>query len=150
MRAEIRRVICQAIALIVLAAALTSLVEADPLPCSPPQSPQACYERYLQAIPKATQLRDLYMFLSSDRVRQLERGLAVAQAKGVDPRQIERETLTMLRQGSSRPERIRVHRYEREAGLRVERADVITDVRLMIEDGQWRIADERVRANPRF
>lgn len=149
MRAEIRRVICQAIALIVLAAALTSLVEADPLPCSP-QSPQACYERYLQAIPKATQLRDLYAFLSSDRVRQLERGLAAAQAKGVDPRQIERETLTMLRQGSSRPERIREHRYEREASLRVERADVITDVRLMIEDGQWRIADERVRVNPRF
>src|SRR5688572_28071674 len=128
MRGNIRRVICQAIALIVLAAVLTSMVEANPPPCSPPQSPQACYERYLQAIPKATQLRDLYAFLSSDRVRQLERSLATAQAKGIDPRQIERETLTMLQQGSTRPERIREHRYEREASLRVERADIIMDV----------------------
>ena len=150
MRADLRRVLCQAIALIVLAAALTSLVEADPPPCSPPQSPQACYVRYLQAIPKAMQLRDLYAFLSSERVRQLEQSLAAAQAKGIDPRQIERETLTMLRQSSTRPERIREHRYEREASLRVERADVIMDVRLMIEDGRWRIADERVRVTPRF
>lgn len=150
MRADIRRVLCQAIALIVLAAALTSLVEAAPPPCSPPQSPQACYEGYLKAISKAMQLRDLYAFLSSERVRQLEQSLAAAQAKGIDPRQIERETLTMLRQGATRPERIREHRYEREASLRVERADVVMDVRLMIEDGRWRIADERVRVAPRF
>lgn len=118
--------------------------------CAPVFSPRSCYERYLQAIQRATELRELHPFLTSDRVQMLERGLATAKSAGRDPRQIEQATLQLLQQGAGPPDRIREQRFAREASLLVDRPGVTVEVRLVIEAGGWRIADERFRPTPRF
>lgn len=118
--------------------------------CTAVLSPRACYERYLQAIQRATELRELHAFLTSDRVQMLEQGLATAKAAGRDPHQIEQATLQLLQQGASTPDRIREQRFALEASLLVERPGVTVEVRLVIEAGGWRIADERFRPTPRF
>lgn len=118
--------------------------------CTPIFSPRACYERYLQTIQHATALRELHPFLTSDRVQILEKGLATAKSAGRDPRQIEQATLQLLQQAAGPPDRIREQRFAREASLLVERPGVTVEVRLVIEAGGWRIADERFRAKPRF
>ena len=123
---------------------------ADVSACTAVISPRACYERYLQAIQRATELRTLHVFLTADRVQMLEQGLATAKAAGRDPHQIEQATLQLLQQGASTPDRIREQRFAREASLLVERPGVTVEVRLVIEAGGWRIADERFRPAPRF
>lgn len=133
--------------------ALLSCAEApasDVSVCTAVLSPRACYERYLQAIQRATELRALHVFLTADRVQVLEQGLATAKAAGRDPHQIEQATLQLLQQGASAPDRIREQRFAREASLLVERPGVTVEVRLVIEAGAWRIADERFRPTPRF
>ena len=122
----------------------------DAAVCTPVFSPRACYEQYLAAIQRATELRELHAFLTSERVQMLEQGLATAKAAGRDPRQIEQATLQLLQQGAGPPDRIREQRFAREASLLVERPGVTVEVRLVIETGGWRIADERFRPTPRF
>jgi hypothetical protein len=116
--------------------------------CTPIFSPRACYEKYLQTIQHATALRELHPFLTADRVQILEKGLATAKSAGRDPRQIEQVTLQLLQQASGPPDRIREQRFAREASLLVERPGVTVEVRLVIEAGGWRIADERFRQTP--
>lgn len=123
---------------------------ASPAPCTALLSPSVCYQRYLQAIQQAARLEDLHAFLSVERVQFLQKGLANAKAAGADPAQIELITLQTLQRGASNPDRIREHRFEREASLLVDRPGVTVEVRLVIEGGAWRIADERFRATPRF
>lgn len=123
---------------------------AETLPCTAILSPSACYQRYLEAIQRATRLQDLHVFLSAERVQFLEKGLASAKAAGADAAQIEHVTLETLQRGASTPDRIREQRFDREASLLVDRPGVTVEVRLVIEGGTWRIADERFRATPRF
>lgn len=123
---------------------------ANPAPCTALLSPSVCYQRYLHAIQQATRLEDLHGFLSIERVHFLQKGLANAKAAGADPAQISQTTLQTLQRGASAPGRIREQRFEREASLLVDRPGVTVEVRLVIEGGAWRIADERFRATPRF
>ena len=138
-------------ALFGLACVLSVDVEAtEGTVCTPIFSPRACYEKYLQTIQHATALRELHPFLTADRVQILEKGLATAKSAGRDPRQIEHATLQLLQQASGPPDRIREQRFAREASLLVERPGVTVEVRLVIEAGGWRIADERFRQTPQF
>lgn len=138
-------------ALFGLACVLSVDVEgAEGTVCTPIFSPRACYEKYLQTIQHATALRELHPFLTTDRVQILEKGLATAKSAGRDPRQIEQATLQLLQQASGPPDRIREQRFAREASLLVERPGVTVEVRLVIEAGGWRIADERFRQTPQF
>lgn len=123
---------------------------ASPAPCTALLSPSVCYQRYLQAIHHAVRLEDLHAFLSVERVQFLQKGLASAKAAGADPAQIEQITLQTLQRGASAPDRIREQRFEHEASLLVDRPGVTVEVRLVIEGGAWRIADERFRPTPRF
>lgn len=123
---------------------------AEPAACTALLSPSVCYQRYLQTIRRAAQLRELHVFLTAERVQVLERGLANAKAAGADAAQIEQATLELLQQGAGPPDRIREQRFEHEASLLVDRPGVTVEVRLVIEGGCWRIADERFRATPRF
>lgn len=125
-------------------------VAADAATCTALLTARTCYERYLQAIQHAVALRDLHPYLTAERVQLLERGLANAKAEGGDPLQIERVTLQLLQQGASAPSRIREQRFAREASLLVERPGITVEVRLVIEAGTWRIADERFRPTPTF
>jgi hypothetical protein len=120
------------------------------VPCTTLLTPRACYERYLQSVQQADRLGELYPFLTDDRVQTLERALAGAKNAGVDPAQVEQMTLDLLKRGASSPDRIRERRYEREASLVVDRPGITVEVRLVIENGSWRIADERFREAPRF
>lgn len=122
----------------------------SPALCTALLSPSVCYQRYLQAIQHAVRLEDLHAFLSVERVQFLQKGLASAKAAGADPAQIEQITLQTLQRGASTPGRIREQRFEHEASLLVDRPGVTVEVRLVIEGGAWRIADERFRPTPRF
>jgi hypothetical protein len=121
-----------------------------PASCTALLSPSTCYQRYLLAIQQAVRLQELHPFLSNGRVQFLEKGLANAKAAGADPVQIEQVTLQTLQRAARTPNRIREQRFEREASLLVDRTGVTVEVRLVIEAGTWRIADERFRAAPRF
>lgn len=123
---------------------------AEPAACTALLSPRVCYQRYLETIQRAAQLRELHVFLTAERVQLLERGLANAKAAGADTAQIEQATLELLQRGAGPPDRIREQRFEHEASLLVDRPGVTVEVRLVIEGGSWRIADERFRATPRF
>lgn len=123
---------------------------AEPAACTALLSPSVCYQRYLETIQRAAQLRELHVFLTAERVQLLERSLANAKAAGADAAQIEQATLELLQQGAGPPDRIREQRFESEASLLVDRPGVTVEVRLVIEGGSWRIADERFRATPRF
>lgn len=128
----------------------TSTAAEPPTACSALLSPGVCYQRYLQQIARVTRLADLHAFLTSERVQLLERGLARAREAGIDAAQIEQTTLQLLQRGVGTPGRIREQRFAHEASLWVDRPGLTVEVRLVIEDSSWRIADERFRETPRF
>lgn len=122
----------------------------EPGSCTALLRPTVCYDRYLETIRRAAQLRELHVFLTAERVQLLERGLANAKAAGADTLRIEQATLQHLQRGAGPPDRVREQRFEHDASLLVDRPGVTIEVRLVIEGGSWRIADEHFRATPRF
>lgn len=128
----------------------TSTAAEPPTACSALLSPGVCYQRYLQQIARATRLADLHAFLTAERVQLLERGLARAREAGIDAAQIEQTTLQLLQRGVGTPGRIREQRFAHEASLWIDRPGLTVEVRLVIEDNRWRIADERFRETPQF
>ena len=132
-----------------LIASMTSVHATAPLTACPSViTPSGCYRLYLDAIQRASTLDELHPFLTAERVKVLTESLARARARGVASAQIERATLEMLKRGAAPVARIRAQTFEGEASLWVERSEVTVEVRLILERGGWRIAEERFRSTP--
>jgi hypothetical protein len=126
------------------ASAGTPVDAAEAAACAPPLTASACYERYLDALQHATHLADLHPFLTSERVQLLMQGLARAREAGVDPAKIERVTLALLKREADGPVAITEERDAQGTSLAVQRTSALIKVRLVLEQGAWRIADEQV------
>lgn len=107
------------------------------------ESPEETYRRYLAAIVAAERLEDIYAFLTEDRIATLIAGLEGAELAGQDPRVVESTTLTLLKVGAEAPAMYKEYVIDTEASVVVERAETTIEVLMILEDGRWKIADER-------
>ncbi|MGI9304636.1 MAG: hypothetical protein ACR2RB_18310 [Gammaproteobacteria bacterium] len=119
-------------------------------PCADADSPQETYEQYLATVIKATRLRDVFPYLTRERIETIEFGLKKAADQGVDPVQVENFTLGLLKTGAKDKARFRELVIEEDASVVVERKDVTVEVLMVLVDGSWKIADERMVRIPNF
>jgi hypothetical protein len=113
-------------------------------------SPLETYQQYLETVSKATSLREVFPYLTSERIQTLERGLQKAADQGVDPAKVETFTLDLLKTGAQGKARFREIVIEEEASVVVERKDVTVEVLMVLSEGAWKIADERMLRIPNF
>ena len=114
-------------------------------------TPETRYKAYLATIERATSLSEIFPFLADAKRQSIEDGLRKAEAQGADTRHIETQTLNVLRMATTagRPtfeEMI----IEDEASLVVERGEFTVQVLMVMEDGDWKIADERMLKIPKY
>jgi len=115
------------------------------------ESPESRYKAYLTAIANATTLQDVFPYLAEAKRKTIEEGLKKAEEKGADTAQIESRTLSVLRlaaaAGQARYEEMII---DNEASLVVERGEFTVQGLMIMEDGDWRIADERMLKIPNY
>lgn len=115
------------------------------------ETPETRYKAYLATIEQATRLSEIFPYLATEKRESIEEGLRKAQAQGADTRQIEAQTLNLLRMATTagRP-KFEEMIIEDEASLVVERGDFTVQVLMVMEQGDWKIADERMLKIPNY
>ena len=114
-------------------------------------TPETRYKAYLATIERAKSLSEIFPYLADAKRQSIEDGLRKAEAQGADTRRIETQTLNVLRIAATAGRPIFEEMIiEDEASLVVERGEFTVQVLMVMEDGDWKIADERMLKIPNY